>query len=53
MAAWPYLGNPAHTARENGRHTGGVVVMFREPAPIKTAAFQQQAAHLLGKQANH
>lgn len=28
------------------------MVVLREPAPVETAAFQQQAAHLLGKQAN-
>lgn len=44
----PYLGDPAHTAREDGRHAGRVVLVLSEPAPVKAAAFQQQAAHLRG-----
>lgn len=48
-----YLGDPAHTARGDGTHAGRIVVILWELASVKTAAFQEQAAHLSGKQANH
>lgn len=41
-----YLWSPAHKAREDGRHAGGVVLVFWKAIAIKAASFQQQTTDL-------